>query len=278
MSKFKSMFSFTGARADEKLLVEVDCTQLEVCGLAEITGDSVLIEELNSGVDIHTENAKLWQGPGVTITPEIRKKAKVMTFQLQYGAGAPKMAETLGLSEQECKDFIGTFYDKYTGVCAYHAALVSKRREAIEHNTPFVTLVDPCGRLYVITQKESVTGSKYISLPELKNYPIQGFSTGGIVPILVNMMSSEIYQKMPMIKVINTVHDSIMFEVPSHVIYWLMGAVEEVFTEFPKKFKELFDYELKVTYNYDMKVGLNWEEMDKYSRDDVRYLLSNTGD
>lgn len=263
--------------SEELFIVEMDFSQLEVCGLAEISQDSTLQRELNNGVDIHTENAKLWLGRNPS--PEERKRAKVMTFQLQYGAGAAKMAQTLGISEEEATAFIKSFYKKYAGIDTFHKAL-SSAKKLVEQDSScnFITIDDPAGRVYKFVKTVTEGGQPYLSLTQMKNYPVQGFSTGAIVPIVVNLIQDSLlytYQglKSP-IKIINTIHDSLAFECEGEdSILNLFKTVEDVFVKFPDYFKTLFDYELTVNYNYDIKIGKTWSDMEKFTRSDIQSII-----
>lgn len=272
MASFKDYFKTD----DFNLFVEMDFSQLEVCGLAEHTGDPVLIKELNDGVDIHRANAALWLHKEPSeVTDKERKLAKIMTFQLQYGAGAPKIAKSLGIKVIEAFQFIEAFYKKYVMVSEWHKSLL-----VTKVNTPInsdILLFDHCGRKYVIeAKKDKKGGDKYFSLPEMKNYPIQGFSTGGIVPVVTNMIMENLVAMEVLDKImpVNTIHDSLMFELHASYVQVLFRAIENAFRDLPQRFYDLFDHELKVVYNYDIKIGQSWGDMDKYTRSDIQYLLS----
>jgi len=262
----------------ENFLVEMDFSQLEVCGLAEITNDTVLKNELDNGVDIHTENAKLWLGRKPT--PDERKKAKVMTFQLQYGAGASKMAQTLAIPEKEAQDFIKSFYKKYEAVNEFHKALSAAKRIAeADPARQYIAFDDPAGRVYKFVKTVTEGGQPYFSLTQMKNYPIQGFSTGAVVPIVVNLIQDDILKTFEgqhdyPIRIVNTIHDSLAFEVyGGDNIKLLFKIVEDSFVKFPKYFESLFDYVLTVKYNYDIKVGKTWSEMEKLTRSEVQSII-----
>jgi len=273
-------------------LVEFDFSQLEICALAEVSGDTVLIDELNRGEDIHRLNAAMWLGKKPEeVTTDERKKAKVMTFQLQYGAGPAKMSESLGISHSSATNFIDEFYTKYKGVDKYHTDLFVERgertRSARIQTDPssevWVINPTPTGRMYTLTFRQTDSGDYYYSRTEMKNYPIQGFGTADIVPVVLNLVYDNLHRiydscedkETPFL--INTVHDSIMFDCHVDELVTLFSVVEGAFRDFSAKFKELFDYELKVVYNYDVKVGKNWFErdMDKFTRTEVQSLIKD---
>lgn len=274
----------------ENLFVCFDFSQLEICGLAELSGDTVLIEELNTGVDIHSANASVWKKQPFDSIPnkdKVRKQAKVMTFQLQYGAGAPKMAETLNIPKIEAVNFINSYYAKYKGVFTYHENLrLLKIAEGNPKDINDYLKVNvnyskhPMGREYVIKAK-NYEGKLYFPLTELKNYPVQGFSTGDLVPLVVNKIISvcSAYFKENIPVLVSTVHDDFTLEINSEQLYEVLAIVEEVFNNLYDYFEELFDYKLKVRYNYDVKIGSNFADMQKITRkevqDIIKYEVSN---
>jgi len=293
MSNIKQ--AFVSRYGDRGLLVEIDCVQLEVFALAEITQDPVLIAELNSGVDIHTMNAAMWlKKPEKLVTPEERKKAKIMTFQLTYGAGAKRMSEDLGISHDAAQEFIDAFLDKYNKIGEFHefvktisncmSSTVEPYNKQHVYNPFAFGLTVPTDRHYTLTYRQSEYGRKdwKLSPTEMKNYPVQGFATGDIVPLILNAILEEldnhptedysIWSKGNCL-FINTIHDSGMFDCHEDHLGYLLLAVENVFTNLPQIFKELFDYDLKLNYSYSVKFGPNWKEVIEINRKDCKEII-----
>jgi len=282
--------AFVSRFGDEGFLVEVDCAQLEICALAEITGDEQLIKELNAKVDIHTSNAAKWLGkPENLVTKAERKSAKVMTFQLQYGAQASKIAETLCIPVAFAEKFIKEFYSHYKGVFAFHEEL---RKQRDVHTKSLNKQVEPSkerlyrhckltGRLYAHLPHEGTTNGRwYYSLTELKNYNIQGFATGDIVPILGNMLSDRVAEANNHnydIRIVGTVHDSFVFDCKAHYFCFLLKLIEDTFVAFPDEFFKLFGVHLAVKYDYDVKYGSNWngKTMESLTSDEVRTIIED---
>ena len=101
MSDIKSCFP---SRFEGGYIVEADFSQLEVVGLAALSQDSNLIEDLLSGRDMHRYYTA--QRLGIKeeeVQPKDRTFTKRMTFQLQYGSGAANMARKLGLHKDDCQ-------------------------------------------------------------------------------------------------------------------------------------------------------------------------------
>jgi DNA polymerase-1 len=289
MSNIKE--AFVSRFGEKGLLVEIDLVQLEVMALAEITHDPVLIQELNSGVDIHRNNASMWlKKPPTSVTDAERKKAKVMTFQLTYGAGAKRMAEDLGIPMHEAQDFIDAFLKKYKKIKQLFDLIkrtCDAKRSTIEpenKNVKFGRILGPMKREYVATIRQSDYGNHdwQLSPTELKNYPVQGFATGDMVPLILNILLDKLdYKKeeysiwgQSPILFINTIHDSGMFDCHEEHLAHLLSAVEDTFCELKEVFKELFDYDLKLDYTYSTKFGPNWKDCIEISRADVKQIIS----
>ena len=82
------------SRYTNGVVVEVDFNQLEVVALAHVTKDKQLIDDISSGIDIHSALYKDMFGR--MPTKEERKPFKSRTFQLIYGAGAKAIAKQAG--------------------------------------------------------------------------------------------------------------------------------------------------------------------------------------
>lgn len=267
---------------DKGVLVEIDCKQLEVCALAEITGDPVLIKEMNDGVDIHRANAASWKRKTLKdVTDEERKAAKKMSFQMQYGASAKGMAAKLGLEVAETKAFLDAYFAKYkcvSGISDYLALQSKRNSQEIEplskqHSIPVDT---PTGAAYTAGVYQNKYNGKWEpSFTQMKNYPVQGFATGDFVPLVLNMMQAEIegFSLQDTVLFCNTIHDSGMFDCHVDSLACLLFVFEKVFNDIPETFKELFDYELKVNYTYTVKIGQTWGDMQELSRQDCLELL-----
>lgn len=287
MSNIKE--AFISQFGDKGLLVELDLVQLEVMALAEITGDPTLITELNSGVDIHRMNAAMWlKKDPKQVTDEERKRSKVMTFQLTYGAGAKRMAEDLGVPEMETQQFITSFMNKYSQVREFHeyvSDVVARSRIGVEPNKKIQIYAPslPTQRYYSVTMRQSDFGTKPWSLSptELKNYPVQGFATGDMVPLIINIIIDELdnngddlhFFKNDKCNFVNTIHDSCMFDCHEDFLAVLLSVFEYTFNNLKSIFKDLFDYDLKLNYNYSIKLGPNWKDTVELSRKDVQEIL-----
>jgi DNA polymerase-1 len=263
---------------EDGILVEFDIRQLEVAALAEIAKDQTLIDELNSGVDIHRRNAAVWKHKDEKhISKEERFIAKTITFQMQYGASAKSMARSLDIPEKETILFMKRFYSKYVGVAAFHNKITALCKQGTKEKVETMALprdLTPTGREYILKAKTSAKGFNYISTTEGKNYPVQGFATGDLFPTIVNIFCGV---EDTMDYVVNTVHDSILLDIPVRMFYTILSRFEYAISMLPIRINGLYDYELKVRFDYDISYGNNWMDLHELSRDTALQALHDRG-
>jgi DNA polymerase-1 len=112
-------------------ILAADYSQIEVKIMAYASGDPVLIEAINSGQDVHSFNATKVFGTRYKFTYDeleecrlthsgrygelngIRNNIKTVTFGVPYGAGPGRVALMTGMSLDEAKEFIDTFFGTF---------------------------------------------------------------------------------------------------------------------------------------------------------------------
>jgi DNA polymerase I-like protein with 3'-5' exonuclease and polymerase domains len=259
------------SRFEDGYLVEFDFNQLEVVALAHVTGDEQLIYDISHGVDIHSALYKDLFGR--VPTKEERKPFKARTFQLIYGAGAKAISKSAGCPLDEAKRFIDVFYTRYPGVARWHVEFLDKAEESGVHQKNSEGVTD----LFATFEWQSETGRKFIfkeyentytwstkkysySPTELKNYPIQGLATGDIVPMMLGVIFHKIKRRND-VAMINTIHDSILFDVESDSIVAFVTEIEEVLENTHKYFVEVFKHPLALKLKAGVSFGRNWFDM-----------------
>jgi DNA polymerase I-like protein with 3'-5' exonuclease and polymerase domains len=288
MSDIRNFFvSRYGSRGK---LLEADYGQLEVVALAFLSRDKQLMEDIRNKVDMHSINAaNLYNIPikeflerkdkGEPHILKCRKLAKTMSFQLQYGAGPKSMAEQNGISLELAKRFIETYYHRYPRVKTYQddvALQVSSSRKTTKKHTsngfpmglglyPSIT-----GRNYAFFEYDNPyhdggkawTSPTNFSPTQLKNYPVQGFATGDIVPMMLGKLFRA-FAGLEDIKLINTVHDSILFDVREEHVFTYAKRIKEIMEDAPRFFEEEFGIEFDLKLEVEISCGSNWGWMEK---------------
>jgi DNA polymerase I-like protein with 3'-5' exonuclease and polymerase domains len=252
-------------------LVEFDFSQIEIMVLAHVTKDKQLITDISSGLDIHT--ALYIDMYGKTPTEEERKWFKRLTFGLIYGAGAYTLAENAGCSQDTAKKFIKTFYNRYPRVQVWHGDMsLIADKEAIHELTDTTGLevgrtfrhISETKREYVFREYKSTyrTDRDYTFSPtELKNYPIQGLATGDIVPMMLGILFRKLISK-DGVKLINTVHDSVLLDVRNDVLDDTLKEVNDVLNNTHEYYRKTFGIPFALKLKAGCKKGINWYDME----------------
>ncbi len=97
---------------DGKVFVGADYSQFELRLAAVLSGDKELIDDFNSGVDIHTKTASEVYGvPIDDVTKNQRRNAKVINFGVLYGMSPHGLVAATGMSFAEAKKFIEQYFE-----------------------------------------------------------------------------------------------------------------------------------------------------------------------
>ena len=259
------------SRYTDGLIIEVDFNQLEVVALAHVTKDKQLIADISSGVDIHSALYKDMFGR--MPTKEERKPFKSRTFQLIYGAGAKAISKQAGCTLDEAKKFVDVFYGRYKAVAKWHtefAAMVeSKATNDLNEDgfrEKFRTYVHQTetGRKFCFSEyynEDSWSTRTYNFSPtEFKNYPVQGLATGDIVPMMLGVIFRQLIGRDD-VKMVNTVHDSLMFDVKSDSSDAFITEITTILKCTHMYFEETFKIPLALKLNAGASVGKNWFDM-----------------
>ncbi len=104
--------------ADKNMqLVSADYSQIELRILAHCSQDTTLIKNFNEGKDIHTATASvLFNVSEDKITPEMRRKAKVINFGIIYGMSPHGLSQELNIPYEEAEEYIQEYFLKYPEV------------------------------------------------------------------------------------------------------------------------------------------------------------------
>jgi DNA polymerase-1 len=111
-------------------ILSADYSQIELRVLAHLSGDENLTSAFQAGQDIHTKTAALiFDIPEEEVTPEHRRKAKVVNFGIVYGMSPFGLAKELDISPDEAARFIVDYFAAFPGVNTWIDRTVSEARE-----------------------------------------------------------------------------------------------------------------------------------------------------
>ncbi len=126
------------SRADGRLLVGADYSQIELRVLAHLSEDPALRAAFATGDDIHRATAALVFGVAPElVSPEHRRAAKTINFGLIYGMGAFALGRELGVTSGEAQRFIDAYFAGMPRVRAYLEATKAAARTTGKVTTLF---------------------------------------------------------------------------------------------------------------------------------------------
>lgn len=276
-------------------LFKYDVSQLEICVLAALSEDRVLIEELINGVDIHSRNfSEFYSVPLRSVTPEDRRFAKTRSFELQYGATAKGMARNAGVPVSVCQKFIDEYYKKYSQVAEFFARKTEEVYTNAENKGEYTFLKDgetpgkvgfyysPLGRKFCFTpypsdwrKPQMIDGevrflTYSFSKPQIQNYICQG--TGyDVVQILRNNFFHLIRRNSLEIMLSNEIHDEEIGTRSKEVSPEnLVGTIHKALAHTKANLVNKYEWEIWSTIPLRVE-GLYLEEPNK----SWKYLLEN---
>lgn len=225
------------------VFVSADYSQFELRLAAVLAGDTPMIEDFNSDIDIHAKTASdVYKVPLEQVTKNQRRDAKVINFGVLYGMGPHALAQNTGMSFHDAKQFIDEYFRlrapirKFIDETIQHA----KREGYVEtyfgrrRPTP-----DVGSSNFIVRQ----AGERAAA-----NMPIQGTEAD-----LMKMAMLKVEEKLGDLgEQVLQIHDSILVECPAkhaeRVSLILKETMEQVY---PK---------LGIQLRVDVSSGKNWGE------------------
>ena len=250
-------------------ILELDYSQLEMVALAYLAEDQQLIDDINNGRDMHRELYKEMYGRYPT--DKERKPFKRFSFLLVYGGGITTLMAQSGCDRKTAKRFIDTFYKRYTGVKEYHGRIVAyAEKNAVVSYDPnkagpqyHYYHASPTGRHYIFTKyPNEYKGGLSFSPTELKNWPIQGFATGDVVPMMVGILLRKLEEAglAKGAKLVMTVHDSVIIDTPLDILCECAILAKQTLEDAPKYMKMYFDIDFPCELKVGVEAGINWQD------------------
>ncbi len=220
-------------------IMECDFAQLEFRVAAFLSQDSTAMQEIETGFDVHSYTAKVISDAG---QPTARQAAKEHTFAPLFGATGYGRSKAVAA-------YYKHFNEKYEGVAAWHEELGD---EAVR----FEKITNQSGRQYAFPGVAKRANGSVTHFTMIKNYPVQGFATGDIVPVV--LLEFERLLEPLQSCLVNTVHDSMVVDVHPDEVKKVLAIVETVNTNLNSIIRDAYDVEMNVPLLLEAKIGNNW--------------------
>lgn len=236
--------AFVAGSADWVLLA-ADYSQVELRILAHYSQDEALLEAFRADRDVHAATAASVFGvPFEEVTPQLRGRAKAINFGIAYGMGAQRLARDTGLSVDEARSFIESYFARFPGIQGYLETQVQFARK-------FGYVETLLGRRRPLpdiraTRRLPRSNAERMAI----NTPIQG-SAADIIKIAMVRIDARLTQSDLDAHMLLQVHDELVFECPAGQREPLAELVrEEMQSAFP----------LAVPLKVDVGHGRTWLE------------------
>jgi DNA polymerase-1 len=225
-------------------MVSADYSQIELRVLTHFCEDPAFLAAFRAGADIHRQTAaEVFGVQEAEVTAEQRRIAKAINFGLVFGQTDFGLGQVLRIPRGEAHQYIETYFARYARVREY----MDRTIMAARHTHSVSTLLGRLRALPEINAKQ----------PQARNYaeriarntPIQG-SAADILKLAMLRVQRGL-DAFPKVRLLLTVHDELVFEVPE--------ADLEAFRPWVKREMEAA-FELRVPLVVDVHHGASWGE------------------
>jgi DNA polymerase-1 len=194
--------------AEGRLLFSADYSQIELRILAHLSRDAALLEAFRSGDDVHVRTAAQVFGIApADVTPAQRSQVKAINFGIIYGSSAFGIARQLGISQNEAREHIRVYFERYPGVRRYLEEAI-----ALARSRGFAETLRG-RRRYLPDLRSSNRMQRAAAERMAVNSAIQGTAADVIKRAMVDIDRQLERGDGPRARMILQVHDELLFEV-----------------------------------------------------------------
>jgi DNA polymerase-1 len=199
-------------------LVSADYSQIELRVLAHLSKDPVLTQSFLAAEDVHMRTAmEIFGLSRDEVTSEHRRRAKAVNFGVIYGQGEQGLSKSLGIPRAEAGQFIAAYFRRYEGVRAFMEATLEQARKT-------GTVRTVLGRLRRVADiKSQHYGRRAAAERIAMNTPIQG-TAADLLKLAMLRLGEPVT---PGCRMILTVHDELVFEVPEAELPIALPRIKE---------------------------------------------------
>jgi len=242
----------TGARIRDafvaspgRVLVVADYSQIELRILAHMTGEPALVEAFTGGVDVHTRTAaEVFDVRIESVTPELRRRAKMVNFGILYGISGFGLASRLGnVHPAEAERYIKRYLEQYPRVTQFMEETISEAEELGYVTTLFGR------RRYVPELRNSNKNVRKLGERIAFNARVQGTAAD-----IIKVAMVDIAPRLPALEtdMLMQVHDELVFDAEE-------GRAEEVAALAADRMVAAYD--LHPPLEVEVKAGRRWGQV-----------------
>jgi DNA polymerase-1 len=223
-------------------LVVADYSQIELRILAHMTGEPTLVQAFTTGEDVHTRTAsEVFDVRLESVTPELRRRAKMVNFGILYGISGFGLAMRLGnVHPAEAERYIKRYLERYPKVTEFIQATLEEAEELGYATTLFGR------RRYVPELRNQNKNVRKLGERIAFNARVQGTAADIIKVAMVDLAP-----RLPALKtdMLMQVHDELVFDVDAEYTDEIaILAVERMIAA----------YDLRPPLEVEVKIGERW--------------------
>eukprot|EP01064_Diplonema_japonicum_P021952 TRINITY_DN3155_c0_g1_i1.p1 TRINITY_DN3155_c0_g1~~TRINITY_DN3155_c0_g1_i1.p1 ORF type:complete len:810 (+),score=162.54 TRINITY_DN3155_c0_g1_i1:70-2499(+) len=275
-------------------MIESDYSQLEVFVMALLSQDKTLMSELAEGADLHCKRLARMKGMDYETVVKYckvdkdpvwtaqRTKAKVFSFQRQYGAGNKMISLTTGLAIEEVQQMVENEKKAYPAVDAYFARVTKALQDTAAKTASNEGFYDSMsGNRWYFEQAEShysrspsAVGAKAKEFKKqlVLNHPVQGFAAEIVLTILGklwrhfmkmgNYSESGDFTTPGRSLLVNTVHDCVWIDTHAGMEERITEDVERILSDVEGAYKENgIDFPVWVGFKTETSSGITMADL-----------------
>ena len=226
------------------VLISADYSQIELRVLAHMADEETLIEAFKRGDDIHDQTAlKMFGANSGRDAHSLRATAKMINYALLYGKTAFTLSKDIGVTPQIAQEFIDAYFAGFPRVRAFIDKTLEEARVTGLVKTMF-------GRRRLVPDLTSRDFQRRSAAERAAvNMPIQGTAADIMKRAMVDVHRA--IAGRPEARMILTVHDELLFEVPEAQA----GEFAEIVRDRMQSAAVL-----KVPLDVDVGIGPNWKD------------------
>jgi DNA polymerase-1 len=226
------------------VLLSADYSQIELRVLAHLSEDETFCQAFDQGRDFHaTIAAKVYGVDLSAVTSAMRNQVKQFSYGIAYGMSTYGVSQRLGVEMDEAANFVETYYAQFPKLRDFLAAQVDKAKVDGFTTTMFgrrrylPELLSSNFRLRVLGERMAL------------NAPIQGSAADILKRAMIRVDTA--LRREPVAKMLLTVHDELVFEVPTDKLDRARALIEREMTQAAQ---------LRCGLAVDVHTGANWAE------------------
>jgi len=231
---------------EDQVLLVLDYSQIELRILAHLSGDEGLRAAFESGEDIHTATAaRVFDLPLDAVDPGSRSRAKMVNYGLAYGMNAWGLAQRLDIAPDEAQEIMDAYFTSFPAIREYLDRQVG--HATVEGFTETIL-----GRRRYIPELQAANPRvRDLGRRQALNAPIQGSASDVFKVAMIQV--DEALREQPGLdcRMLLTVHDELVFEVPRSHVETAAALVQE---------RMEHAVELEVPLQADVGWGTNWSD------------------